>query len=231
MARCNSPSGRARGPATSSSTAPDRRRTSTTREADWTRAKAELERTQARLRLYAGQDAIVDEMLQLRSPIAGIVADRAVARGQEVRPDQMLASEEQATRPLFVITDPSRLWLWLDVAEVDLAGFRPGQVLTLRARAYPDRQFQGRVDLVGASLDPATRTVRVRGLVTNPDGALKAEMYVTADVTDPAVAAPGVEVPSKAIYLDGDRRWVFVEEALRPLPAPRGDHRSGARRA
>ena len=83
---------------------------------------------------------------QLRSPIAGIVADRAVAPGQEVRPDQMLASEERATRPLFVITDPSRLWLWLDVAEVDLAGFRPGQDLTLRARAYPDRQFQGRVD-------------------------------------------------------------------------------------
>ena len=182
-------------------------------EADWSRAKAEVERTQARLRLYAGQAASVDEMLQLRSPIAGIVADRAVARGQEVRPDQMLASEEQATRPLFVITDPTRLWLWLDVAEVDLAGFRPGQVLTLRARAYPDRQFQGRVDLVGASLDPATRTVRVRGLVRNPDGALKAEMYVTADVTDPAVAAPGVEVPSKAIYLDGDRRWVFVEES------------------
>ena len=53
----------------------------------------------------------------------------------------------------------------------------------------------------------------MRGLVTNPDRALKAEMYVTADVSDPAAAAPGVEVPSKAIYLDGDRRWVFVEEA------------------
>jgi cobalt-zinc-cadmium efflux system membrane fusion protein len=49
--------------------------------------------------------------------------------------------------------------------------------------------------------------------VPNPDGALKAEMYVTADLTDAGGPPPGVEVPAKALYLDGDTRWVFVEEA------------------
>jgi membrane fusion protein, heavy metal efflux system len=182
-------------------------------EEDMARARAEQQRTQARLRLYGGADATVDELLRLRSPIGGTVAERSVAVGQEVRPDQMMASDAPAGKPLFVITDPTRLWVWLDVSEVDLATLKPGETFTLGTSAYPDRHFDGRVDLVGASLDPATRTVRVRGSVANPDGALKAEMYVTAKVTDTDGQPAGVEVPAKALFLDGDTRWVFVEEA------------------
>jgi len=180
---------------------------------DLERARAEQQRTQARLRLYGGADVTVDEVLRLRSPVGGTVAERSVAVGQEVRPDQMMASETQVAQPLFVITDPTRLWVWLAVSEVDLATLAPGDAFGLRSEAYPDRRFAGRVDLIGASLDPATRTVKVRGSVPNPDSALKAEMYVTADLTDAAGPQPGVEVPAKALFLDGDARWVFVEEA------------------
>jgi membrane fusion protein, heavy metal efflux system len=182
-------------------------------EADLERARAEQQRTRARLKLYGGIDSSVDELLRLRSAVGGTVAERSLAVGQEIRPDQMLASEAQVVQPLFVVTDPSRLWVWLDVSEVDLATLKPGQVLGLRTSAYPDRDFAARVDLVGPSLDPSTRTVRVRGSVANPDGALKAEMYVTAEVTDAGGPPPGVEVPAKALFLDGDQRWVFVEEA------------------
>jgi membrane fusion protein, heavy metal efflux system len=145
--------------------------------------------------------------------VGGTVAERSLAVGQEIRPDQMLASEAQVATPLFVVTDPSRLWVWLDVSEVDLAMLKPGEVLGLRTSAYPGRDFAARVDLVGPSLDPSTRTVKVRGSVANPDGALKAEMYVTAEVTDAGGPPPGVEVPAKALFLAGDQRWVFVEEA------------------
>jgi len=181
-------------------------------EEDMARARAEVQRTQAKLRLYGGADATVDELLRLRSPIGGTVAERSVAVGQEVRPD-LMASDTAVGKPLFVITDPTRLWVWLDVSEVDLARLAPGETFALGTAAYPDRHFDGRVDLVGASLDPATRTVRVRGSVANPDGALKAEMYVTAKVTDTDGRPAGVEVPAKALFLDGDTRWVFIEEA------------------
>jgi cobalt-zinc-cadmium efflux system membrane fusion protein len=199
-------------------------------EADYARARAEQQRTQAHLRLYGARGSNVDQMLPLRSPIAGMVAERAVSPGQEVRPDQILASEAQVLRPLFVVTDPTRLWVWLDVAEVDLAELRPGQVLSLRSRAYPGRRFDGVIDLVGASLDPATRTVRVRGSVANPEGLLKAEMYVTADVTDGEAKPTGVELPSKALFLEGERRFVFVEEApgrFRRQPVTVGPERGG----
>jgi len=199
-------------------------------EADYARARAEQQRTQAHLRLYGARGSNVDQMLPLRSPIAGMVAERAVSPGQEVRPDQILASEAQVLRPLFVVTDPTRLWVWLDVAEVDLAELRPGQELSLRSRAYPGRRFDGVIDLVGASLDPATRTVRVRGSVANPEGLLKAEMYITADVTDGDGTPTGVELPSKALFLEGERRFVFVEEApgrFRRQPVTVGPERGG----
>ena len=100
-------------------------------EEDMARARAEQQRTQAKLRLYGGADATVDELLRLRSPIGGTVAERSVAVGQEVRPDQMMASDAPAGKPLFVITDPTRLWAWLDVSEVDLATLQPGETFSL----------------------------------------------------------------------------------------------------
>ena len=199
-------------------------------EADYARAVAEQQRTQAHLRLFGARDSTVDQLLPLRSPVAGMIAERAVSPGQEVRPDQILASEAQVLRPLFVVTDPTRLWVWLDVAEVDLAQLQPGETISLRARAYPDRRFDGVVDLVGASLDPATRTVRVRGAVANPEGLLKSEMYIAADVTDGEGAPPGVELPSKALFLEGEQRFVFVEESpgrFRRQPVTVGPERGG----
>jgi cobalt-zinc-cadmium efflux system membrane fusion protein len=199
-------------------------------EAEYARAVAEQQRTQAHLRLFGARDTTVDQLLPLRSPVAGMIAERAVSPGQEVRPDQILASEAQVLRPLFVVTDPTRLWVWLDVAEVDLAQLQPGESISLRARAYPDRRFDGVIDLVGASLDPATRTVRVRGSVANPEGLLKSEMYIAADVTDGEGAPPGVELPSKALFLEGEQRFVFVEESpgrFRRQPVTVGPERGG----
>jgi len=38
-------------------------------------------------------------------------------------------------------------------------------------------------------MDPATRTVKVRGTINNPDRLLKAEMYVLVDVVQDAARA------------------------------------------
>ena len=122
--------------------------------------------------------------------------------GLEVRAD--------ASSPLFVISDPLRLWVFLDVVEQDLAQVRAGLPLTLRCNAYPQRTFAGRVEVVGDTLDPATRTVKARGSLANRERLLKAEMYVEVEVADPA-RRPGLEVPSAAVLAEGARRYVFVE--------------------
>jgi cobalt-zinc-cadmium efflux system membrane fusion protein len=171
-------------------------------QADRDRARVELERARSHLALLGGSLGTVDQHFVLRSPIDGVVVDRAINPGLEVRTD--------ATAPLFVISDPTRLWVFLDVVEQDLAQVHSGLPLTLRCNAYPRRTFPGRVEVVGDTLDPATRTVKARASLANRERLLKAEMYVEVELADPA-ARPGIEVPSAAVVTEGTGRYVFVE--------------------
>src|SRR5262249_29948231 len=139
-------------------------------QADRARARVESERARSRLALLGGRLGEIDQLYALRSPLAGVVVDRALNPGLEVRTD--------SPTPPFTISDPRHLWVYLDVNERDVAHVRPGMVFTLASAAYPGRTFSGTVDVVGDTLDPATRTVKARGSVGNPDRLLKAEMYV-----------------------------------------------------
>src|SRR5215470_2399938 len=175
-------------------------------EAEYARARAESARALERVKLYSGGDN-VDSVLALRSPIAGTVVERNINPGQELRPDQM-ASNAPA---LFVVTDPTRLWLQLDATERDLGAIRPGMTLRVRSSAYPAETFSARVNAVADFIDPQTRTVKVRGSLANPDRLLKGEMYVTAEFD--TTPRPGVAVPAKAVFLSGNQHYVFVQEA------------------
>ncbi len=192
-------------------------------EAEAARAKAEAERTQSRLRRWGAgpRAAVVDETFSLTSPVRGKVVERNLNPGQEVRTD--------ATTPLFVISDPSRLWVLLDVTEKDLAEILPGAELMIRTPAYPNRSFPGRLDRLSAALDPATRTARARGRVPNPEGLLKAEMYVTVDVI--RSSEPRLMLPARAVIQDAGHRYVFVEERpgrYRRVAVSAGPEREGA---
>ena len=71
------------------------------------------------------------------------------------------------------------------------------------------------MDKIGDTMDPATRTVKVRGLVANPDKLLKAEMYVAVDVVQAAdkLAAAGVEIPASAVFMMDNQYYLFMETA------------------
>src|SRR6266568_3832235 len=149
-------------------------------EAELERARLEKERTAKRLALY-GAAADLDQAYILKSPIAGVVVEKNINPGAELRNDQMLANTPQLAAPLFVITDPARLWIQIDVPERDQNRVRAGQTFTVKTLSLPGQDFTGRVDVVSASLDPATRTIKVRGSLANPQRSLKAEMFVKAE--------------------------------------------------
>jgi cobalt-zinc-cadmium efflux system membrane fusion protein len=128
----------------------------------------------------------------------------------------MLANAPNFFAPIFVISDPARLWLQLDVPQQDLPSLRPGQQLRVYStNALPGRVFEGVIDKIADTLDPLTRGVKARAVVNNPGKLLKAEMYVLADVlADPAGGGQaGVEVPAKALFMRGDDSYVFLEES------------------
>jgi cobalt-zinc-cadmium efflux system membrane fusion protein len=184
-------------------------------EATYQAALAERDRAASRLALYGGTAQGAGEQLyQLRSPLPGTVVEKNINPGQEVRADQMLANATNLFAPLFVVSDPAHLWLQLDIAETDLPSLHAGQALHVYSRAYPGAIFNGRIANIAPTLDPATRTVKVRGEVDNPDGRLKAEMYVTVDVVQGERAgAAGLEISSKAVFMIADQYYLFVETA------------------
>lgn len=175
-------------------------------EADYTRALSEKQRASATLSLYGADPdhSGVDGVFSLKTPIAGTVVEKSLNPGQEVRSDQV------GDKPLFVVSDPSRLWLFLDVTEGDAEALNPNQEILVHARALPDKVFQGRLQIIGQGLDPATRTIKARCIVDNSEKLLRAEMYVSADVTTPA---SGVDIPTKALFLRDNEHFVFVEIA------------------
>jgi len=175
-----------------------------------TDAQAERDRALAKLALYGSPAAgSGDQIFSLRAPLGGVVVDKNINPGQELRPDLMLANAAPLLAPQFVVSDPRRLWMLLDVAETDLAALHPGQELRVLSRAYPGAVFPGRLDLVGNALDPATRTVKARGSVENGDGRLKAEMYVTVEIVGEVQA--GADIPSEAVFLKDNKSYVYLE--------------------
>ena len=173
--------------------------------------QAEKQRTASRLALYgAAADGTVDGLFTLRTPLAGVVVEKNINAGQEVRPDQLLANAPQLFAPLFVLSDPTHLTLLIDATERDLALFRPGLALTVRSSAFPDTKFAGFVERVADSFDPVTRMVTVRGRVENLDRLLKAEMFVSIEFASDST--PGLNIPTQAVFLKGGRHFVFLEE-------------------
>jgi cobalt-zinc-cadmium efflux system membrane fusion protein len=181
-------------------------------EADLDRARAERERTLARLTAYGEKEgAAVNGSFALRAPIDGEVVERNLTPGQEVRPDQILAGTPALTAPLFTITDPTRLWVVLDVSEHDAPELRAGEPCVIRAHMQEDGAFPGSIATVSESLDPTTRTVKARATVANTDRRLRAEMLVTVEIAaDDSKTVQ--EVPARAVFLDGEKHYVFVAQ-------------------
>jgi cobalt-zinc-cadmium efflux system membrane fusion protein len=179
-------------------------------EADMERARLEKQRTAERLALYGSSVDSVDQSYVLKAPIPGIVVEKNINPGAELRSDQMLANTPQLASPLFVITDPTKLWIQIDVPERDQGRVRLEQTFTIRSMNFPDQTFTGKVDFISDSLDPTTRTIKVRGSVPNSQRLLKAELFVKAEF----IQAPenGVEVSSRAVFLKGEKHYVMLED-------------------
>ena len=177
-----------------------------TAQAEYARANAESDRARARVKLYGSSGNTVDQTFTISSPIAGVVVERNLNPGQELRPDQMTSNAP----PPFVVSNPSYLWAILDAAEKDLPYLKPGTLITVRSPVYKDAEFHARVAAISDFLDPQTRTLKVRAVLENTDRRLKAEMFITAEIQTQREAA--IQVPSTALFFEGGKRFVFTRE-------------------
>jgi membrane fusion protein, copper/silver efflux system len=135
------------------------------------------------------------------SPRDGIVLERNAIEGMRVQPGGVL----------FRIADHSVVWALIDVAERDLGTIAVGQSATVRARAFPGREFEGKIAVIYPEINKETRTARIRIDLQNPDLALLHDMYVDAEI-DTGSGEPVVSVPDSAVMDTGSRQAVFIDK-------------------
>ena len=138
----------------------------------------------------------------IRSPFAGVVIRVQVAPNEVVDPGM----------ELFSITDLSEVWVQAEVYEKDLGRIRMGQSALISVDTYPDRKFSGKVAHISDTLDPKTRTAKVRCVVPNKDWRLKLDMFVSVDVPT-TLGRKVLAVPTAAIQQMAGKNIVFVRES------------------
>jgi cobalt-zinc-cadmium efflux system membrane fusion protein len=173
-------------------------------QADLAQAAAETLRAKQRLsNLDPLGLVVVGQRMKLLSPVAGVVTERTATPALEVNAG--LAA------PLFVVTDPHKLWLLIDLPEALLSRIQRGSAVEVDSDAYPAERFQARIVQVGAVVDSNTRRVTVRARLDNAQLKLLPEMFVRARILQDK--GRGVRVPNSAIVNQGVYNHVFVQTA------------------
>ncbi len=136
----------------------------------------------------------------LRAPFAGTVVARDAVTGRTAGAGQVLVQ----------VADLSTMWAQLEVPEADAALVRPGQPVRITFEGMRGPSHEAKVTRVSASVDPASRTVRVRVELPNRDRTLKAGAFLRAQIH---VAADhgALLVPREAVQHAESRTLVFVK--------------------
>lgn len=171
-------------------------------QADLLQAQAETVRATQRLKnLDPTGLARAGQRYKLVSQVSGVVTERNATPGLEVNPS--LAA------PLFVVSNPERLWLLIDLPEQSLAQVKVGGIVSVESDAWPGQQFRAKIASLGQLVDPNTRRVTVRAVLDNAGRKLLPEMFVRARLLQ--TGATGIAVPNSAIVNRGRKAYVFVQ--------------------
>jgi len=181
-------------------------------ENDYRKAAAERERAASRLRTLGVPETQSREIaaradatttIVVTAPRSGVIVER------NVTPGQVVAYGQSDTPPnLFVIADLSTMWVIADVYEPDVPKVRLGQAVAVTLPCCPSERYEGRVTYISDSVDPQTRTVKVRAVLPNRGRMLKAEMFVK--VTIVTGSARMLALPQSAIQRENNETFVLI---------------------
>jgi len=181
-------------------------------ENELVKARAEFRRAKERLlSLRVPADELtkpldkqkITSRFEMKSPLTGIVVERAVTPGQSVGGDP--------AQVLFTVADLDMLQVLADLYERDLALVREGQFAKVTVEAYPGVDFPATLAAIGDVVDPATRTIKVRAWVNNDPHKLKPEMFARLHL-DVGDATPFIAVPREAVLESDGKQFVYVVE-------------------
>ncbi len=177
----------------------------------WEAARATLDAARQRLRYWDITEAQIEQLmasgevtktLTVVSPANGIVLEKNVVEGQRVMVGERL----------YRLADLSEVWVEGEVFEQDLRLLAEGMQVHIEIAARPGEHLMGRLSFIHPTVDPISRTNRVRLTVPNPGLRLKPGMFATI-FFDAVVGRDLTTVPRTAVVVTGTRNIVFVKDA------------------
>jgi Cu(I)/Ag(I) efflux system membrane fusion protein len=147
------------------------------------------------------REGTVTRRVTIRAPANGVVLDKPAIEGMRFMPGEMLLKT----------VDLSTVWVIAEVFEQDLGFVREGQPARVTVNAFPGAEFTGKVEFIYPTLSRETRTARVRIIVPNSDGRLRADMYASVELSAPLTPKPVLAVPDSAVINSGIRQVVLVD--------------------
>jgi len=169
-------------------------------KSDVVQAEAALEETQKKLQIFGLQSGQAIQDIKVRAPVSGKVLEIGVAAG-EYRND--------TSAPVMTIADLSTVFMSADVPEDRIRLIRAGEQVEINLSAYPGEIFRGQVKRISDTVDPQTRTIKVRAELQNPTGRLRPEMF--GEIRHKQGLRDMPVVPAGAI-VQGDQRNIVYRE-------------------
>ncbi|GHN02813.1 hypothetical protein WSM22_43020 [Cytophagales bacterium WSM2-2] len=103
------------------------------------------------------------------------------------------------------------VWALCDLPENQLSKINVGNLCQITFNSFPNDVFNGRIESIGDVVDFTTRMVKVRIVITNPDGRLKAGMFGTARFG--LDQGKFLAVPKSALITVMGKDYVFVKNS------------------
>ncbi|HEX5432219.1 MAG TPA: FixH family protein, partial [Bryobacteraceae bacterium] len=141
----------------------------------------------------------VKHELEIDAPVSGSISERNALPNMYVQPGTKL----------YTIADLSTVWVYAQVFQSDIGRVKLGQKAEITVDAYPGRTFPGRVSFIWPQVDEATRTVRVRLQMPNPDRKLSLGMFVNVRLEIPQ--GRHLVIPASGIFQSGLRQIAFLD--------------------
>lgn len=170
-------------------------------------ARSLLEASRRRLLLWDIQESHIHELertgrvmttLPIHAPRGGTVINKMAVAGMQIKPGD----------ELYTIADLSKIWIVGDIYEYEMPLIALGQTASVSLSYAPDLSLQAHIGFIYPTVDPQTRTAKVRFELDNPGERLKLGMYTTLELRVPL--GQKLAVPKDAILESGERQIVFI---------------------
>lgn len=178
------------------------------RQAELLQATAEVSSLRQQLQALGMSEVSIRELESSRklnskydilASIDGTVLERSVTVGQIVQPAELA----------FLLADLSRVWLVADIPEQNAGDIVVGKAVEAEAAAFPGESITGHLSFVSATVNPESRTVRVRMNLANPRGRYKPAMLATMKLKDRVQRE--LVVPVTAVVRENNRDNLFIQ--------------------